>query len=150
PPAPNVGYDKPWMAVDSTSGNVYLTWTAFPPDGSSLIRLQRLDPDLNPLGPPQDLRSTPPNVIYACQLSFPTVGPDGVLYVAWDIYYIDRIFAPLSHYEIVRSDDLGQTFGPITTFAEHQWDITALSPGNQRGIYPAVVALAVDMSQGPH
>src|SRR5262245_1593668 len=53
PPTPNDGYDKPWMAVDSTSGNVYLTWTAFTQDGTSLIRLQRLDPDLNPLGPHQ-------------------------------------------------------------------------------------------------
>jgi len=50
-----------------------------------------LDADLNPLGPVQELRFTPAGADYACQLSYPAVGPDGVLYVAWDIYSVNTI-----------------------------------------------------------
>ncbi|HKQ57262.1 MAG TPA: hypothetical protein VJY35_05290, partial [Candidatus Eisenbacteria bacterium] len=146
-------FDKPWMAVDSTSGNVYVSWTSFPTDESSKIDLQRLDADLNPLGPIQELIHTPPynQVGYGAQVSYTAVGPDGVLYVAWQIYYSDNaLTVPVSRYEIVRSDDNGQTFGPIHKIADMGWNIAALAPGNLRTIWAGVIALAVDMTHGPH
>jgi hypothetical protein len=150
---PGESFDKPWMAVDSTSGNVYVTWTSFPADQSSKIVLQRLDADLNPLGPIQELRYTPPydQVGYGAQTNFTAVGPDGVLYVAWHIYYSNNdLTIPVSRYEMVRSDDDGLTFGPIHKIADMGWNIVALGPGNQRGIWAGVIALAVDMTHGPH
>jgi hypothetical protein len=153
PSLPNDFHDKPWMAVDSTTGRVYVTYTNFGADNSSRIELRRLDADLNPLGPTQQLAYTPPDVIYGCQVSFPAVGPDGVLYVAWEIYYINHLDFfnnPPSHYEVVRSDDFGETFGPVQTLADHFWNIQATPPGSLRGIWAGVIALAVDMSQGPY
>jgi len=148
------GPDKPWMAVDSTSGNVYITWTSFPQDLASRILMQRLDADLNPLGPVQELRFTPAGADYACQLSYPAVGPDGVLYVAWDIYYFNTITndltLPVSHYEIRPLRRRGQTFVRSTRSPDHSWNITALSPGNPRGIWAGVIALAIDNTHGPH
>ena len=147
--------DKPWMAVDSTSGNVHITWTSFAEDLSSKIVLQRLDADLNPLGPLQELRYTPPftetGVGHGAQGSFPAVGPDGMLYVGWSIYYSNSdVTVPLSHYEIVRSDDYGQTFGAIQKIADYRWNLQALAPGFRRGIWGGFVALAVDMTHGPY
>src|SRR5262249_40511962 len=120
--------DKPWMAVDSTSGNVYLTWTHFFADQSSTIRLQRMDADLNPLGPGQRLRYADITSNYGVQVSFPAVGPDGVLYVAWQLYTFELLAPRDSYYEIVRSDDFGQTFGPVQTIANHRWNLLALPP----------------------
>ena len=151
PTPPGESHDKPWMAVDSTSGRVYLTYTSISTvDLSSRIMLRRLDADLNPLGPVQELRYTPPDVSYGCQNSFPAVGPDGVLYIAWDIYYIHDFDVPPARSEIVRSDDFGQTFGPLQTITDRGWNFHAVPPGSLRGFWSGPFALAVDMSRGPH
>jgi hypothetical protein len=144
--------DKPWMAADSLTGNVYITWTNFPADLSTRIELQRLDADLNPLGPIQVVRNEPYGV-YGVQGSFPTVGPDGVLYVPYSVLYGDTLstlWNTPSHLEVVRSNDGGATFGPPHTIVSPYYHPLAIPPGSQRGFWPQLLAMDVDRTHGPH
>jgi hypothetical protein len=141
-------FDKPWMAVDSLSGNVYVTWTNFRADGSVRLELQRCDADLNPLGPVQviDALNDP---VYSLQGTNPTVGPSGELYIPWGLYDVP-FSGTLAAHQVVRSDDFGVTFGPIHTVSSLEWDTFSGGPGSRRGFGGMDPGMAVDMSHGPH
>jgi hypothetical protein len=144
--------DKPWMAVDSLTGHVYITWTNFPADFTTQIELQRLDADLNPLGPLQVVRHEPYGY-YGVQGSNPTVGPDGILYVPYSVLYADTLAAVWnapSHFEVVRSDDGGATFGPPHVIANAFYHPVTIPPGSQRGFWAQLLAVDVDRTNGAH
>ena len=144
--------DKPWMAVDSLSGNVYITWTNFAADISTQIELQRLDADLNPLAPVQVVRHEPYGY-YGVQGSYPTVGNDGTLYVPYSVLYADTLallWNTPGHFEIARSNDGGATFGPPNTIASAYSHVLTIPPGSQRGFWAQLLAMDVDRTRGPH
>src|SRR5207344_2948063 len=95
--------DKCWMAVDSLSGRVYVTWTSFTATGDQ-IELQVLDAALNAIGPVVVV--SPPSADGLVQGSRPAVGPSGEVYVTWYQYGL-----PQSEMHIRRSNDFGATFG---------------------------------------
>ncbi len=134
--------DKPWMAVDSLTGNVYVSWTDFQLMGGGQIELQVLDPALNALGPIQVMNAPAANDLV--QGSRPCVGPDGRVYVVWYEYGF-----PLSVMKIRRSLDHGVTFEPevaVATFYENSY---SGAPGYRRGFAPTLPGIACDVSNGP-
>lgn len=144
--------DKPWMAVDPASGHVYVTWTNFHGDYTGAIELQRLDANLDPLGPVVVVMHSPYGA-EGPQGSFPTVGPNGELYVPYGIFYADTtsaLWSTPSRFEVRRSDDDGLTFGPPATIASVQYHPQVIVTGNQRGFWADLFAMDVDRSNGPH
>jgi hypothetical protein len=138
-------FDKPWMGVDSLSGNVYVTWTNFTAAGGSNIELQRLDPMLNAIDTVQVLTAHPGSVdgVQSSQVAF---GPAGEAYVAW---WESHLVLP-SFQRIRRSDDFGATFGPehaACSFIENPF---SMPPGSRRPFGLHNPSLAVDATHGPH
>src|SRR6266851_4517858 len=84
--------DKPWMAVDNTTGttsrNVYVTWSEFKntPSGSTdLIDFSRsTDHGLTWSAPKQVSLSTQNGAVQGSQVA---VGPDGKEYVVYEVFY---------------------------------------------------------------
>jgi hypothetical protein len=129
--------DKQYMAVDAHRGSpfrdrVYVTWTAFAPDGTSYIfgaysrnygesfsspRLVSGTSELcsNTLGLP-----TPQGTCNTNQFSQPFTGPDGNLYVAWNNF---NLTAPgdqdnRAQVLLARSTDGGNSFSPPVKVAD--------------------------------
>jgi hypothetical protein len=136
-------FDKPWMTVDSLSGNVYFTWTDFTGLGS-YIEFARCDANLNLTGPIQRLSGN------ACgaQFSVPVVGPEGELYVMWKDYSCD----PLGAASIVvrKSTDFGATFEPQAEVARYIANEFNGGPGFLRGFASNQAGIDIDRSEGPH
>ena len=139
--------DKTWVAVDSTSGNVYAVWSNYIADGSEHIELQRLDASLNALGPVQVINAEPANVA-DMSMSVVATGPNGLVYVSW--LEIGSLPDHRSRIRIRRSDDCGATFGPPATVAEIMENVYSGAPGCARGACDAAPSLAIDASRGPH
>src|SRR5262249_48154384 len=123
--------DKPWMAADPTTGNVYLTWTNFRGDGTSQIELQRCDADLNPIGPLQVVHNEPDFQNYSVQGSYPTVGPNGEIDIPWTVYTVP-FSGLMNRQEVARSIDHGATFGPLHTIASFRDNPFSGGPGSRR------------------
>lgn len=140
----NVLLDKDWMAVDSLTGNVYVTWTRFDPYNA--IEFQALNADLDPIGPVHVLSDT----IVACgaQWSQIAIGPDGEVWVAW---LTSRCLSDLaSLIQLRRSNDFGATFGPVVDVLAYARNGFNGGPGFMRSFAATPVTLAVDRSPGPH
>jgi hypothetical protein len=136
-------YDRPFMTVDSLSGNVYFTWAAFGLINNAIMT-QAFDSNLNPIGPPITL--APEDSSRGYQDAQPAVGPNGEVYVTWweTTLWTDDI-------AISKSTDFGQTFGPkqivSSRFHSVVWNG---APGQQRGFGFVVPNIVVDNTTGPH
>ena len=133
--------DKDWLAVDSLSGNVYVTYTQF--DVSNRIILIRSTDGGVTWDPAVQIND--PGSDGAVQGSRPVVGPDGLLYVVWYEYGY-----PLSHVRIRRSNNFGVSFGPVATVADFYENGLSGAPGFRRGEGVSLPSVAVDASTGPH
>lgn len=133
--------DKEWMAVDSLTGNVYVSWTAF--NTGNQIWFRAFDSGLSPLGPEQMV--SPPAADGLVQGSRPAVGPDGEVYVVWYQYGL-----PQSEMHVRRSDDFGATFGPDVVVAGFFENGINGAPGFLREFAPNMPSVAVDASNGPN
>jgi hypothetical protein len=85
--------DKPWMAVDNTtgkptSGNVYVTWSEFQstPSGSMdmIDFASSADQGVTWSAPKQVSPSTQNGAVQGSQVA---VGPDGTVYVVYEVFY---------------------------------------------------------------
>jgi len=137
--------DKPWMGVDSLSGNVYVTWTNFTAAGGTNIELKRFDPMLDSLAAVQVLAAIP-GPTEGVQSSQSAIGPNGELYVAW---WEGHLILP-SFQRIRRSDDFGATFGPEQTVCSFIENPFSMPPGSRRAFGIHNPSLAVDAGHGPH
>src|SRR5439155_23541908 len=72
--------DKEWMAADSSSGNLYLTYTHFTTASDSIVLRRSLDSGVS-WGPKLTLSS--PSGAGSVQGSRPAVGPAGEVYAIW-------------------------------------------------------------------
>ncbi len=134
--------DKPWMAVDSLTGNLYVTYSNFVSGLNSQIELIRSTDNGATWSAPLVL--SPPAAFGLVQSSRPVVGPGGVVYVAWD-----ESGFPLDHVQVVRSDDFGASFGPEHSAVDFVENIFSGAPGFRRGFGFTLPGIAVDMSGGP-
>ena len=135
--------DKPWMAVDPVSGNLYVTYSNFIGGTTSQIELIRSLDNGATWSAPLVLSS--PAGFGLVQSSRPAVGPAGELYVVWD-----ESGVPLNHLRIRRSNDFGVSFGAehsAVDFVENQF---SGAPGFRRGFGFTLPGIAVDVSGGPH
>jgi len=135
-------YDRPFMTVDSLTGNVYFTWADFGQINNA-IKVQAFDASLNPIAPPVTL--APEDTALGYQDAQPAVGPNGEVYVTWwetNLFHDDIAIA--------RSADFGHSFGPkqiVSHFHSDQWNG---APGQLRGFGLVVPGIAVDNTNGPH
>ena len=136
------GLDKEWMAVDSTSGNLYLTHTAF--GTTSPIVFQRSTDNGASWSAPLSISVGAENSDRV-QGSRPVVGPDGTVYV---MYYLIGLIDS-DEYRIARSTNAGVSFGTPVTAATVYVDYGTGQPGFNREIAVTFASLAVDRSTGP-
>ncbi len=138
----NYFFDRPFMAVDSLTGNVYFTWAAFGPL-SDAIEFQACDSQLNPITPIEVL--APEDTTIGYQDAQPTVGPDGVLYVTW---WATRWTAG-DFIMVRRSMDHGATFEPAVVASAFEGNFGNPPPGGQRLFSYVVPSIVVDNTTGP-
>lgn len=135
-------FDKEWLAADSLSGNLYVSYTNFAAGGGRIDFIRSTDNGAT-WSAPMTLNGVP--TYGAVQGSRPVVGPDGELYVVWTEFSFPENFL-----RIRRSDDFGMSFGPeqtIASFVENGW---SGAPGYRRTFTLALPGIAVDRSAGPH
>lgn len=137
--------DKPWIAADSVSGNVYLTFTRFTISSDYIVFMRSTDQGAS-WGSQITLSS--PAGAGRVQGSRPVVGPDGEVYVVWQ-----EIGPPAARgadfFRIRKSTDLGRTFGPEVTVTSLFDDFGSGAPGFNRAIGVTLPSIAVDRSDGP-
>ncbi len=137
--------DKPWIAADSTSGNVYLSYTRYTPSGDSILFTRSTDGGAH-WSPSITMSSNYANGWV--QGSRPAVGPNGEVYVTWK--EIGQDFNPASpnfgvdFMRIRRSVDGGVSFGGEQTAATFFDDFGSGAPGFNREQSIALPSIAVD------
>ena len=143
--------DKPWIVADSTSGNLYLTYTAFFRVGNAQvdqIEFQRCQDDNRTWEPPRTLSS--PHDFGLVQGSRPAVGPAGELYVTW--LAVDTTLAGngLDWLRFRASPDRGSSFEREESVAGIYSNFASGAPGFNRGNGLVFPGMAVDRSRGPY
>ncbi|MFI5372303.1 MAG: PPC domain-containing protein, partial [Candidatus Eisenbacteria bacterium] len=141
-------YDKEWMAVDSTSGNVYVSYVDFFVGGDQ-IEFKR-STDAGATFPTTSVLSSAQDQGYV-QAPRVVVGPTGEVYVAW--YAIGNGVTSAwarDFYRIKKSINQGLTFGSQATLDSAFVDFGNGAPGFNRGNSFAFPSLAVDNTTGPH
>jgi hypothetical protein len=138
--------DKPWIAVDPTSGNLYVTYTDFFAVGNDVVNqivLQRSTDRGATWGPQIVLSSAA--AASKVQGSRPVVGPDGEVYVVWfEIGPSDVDFIRAR-----KSTDRGASFGTEHTVSSFYDNFGTGAPGFNRELGLAFPSVGIDRSSGP-
>ena len=133
--------DKEWMVADSTTGNLYLTFTHFIVGGSSIGFLRSTDGGAT-WGSELSLSNNNGNV----QASRPAVAGDGTLYVTWkELGPVDADFLMVR-----RSLDHGASFQPQNTAFSYYDNFGTGAAGFNRNRNVVEPCPVVDRSTGPH
>jgi hypothetical protein len=138
-----IGFDKQWMAADSSDANLYMTYTTF--GAADTIIYQRstnggLSWDL-----PIIMNTDPPSYGYV-QGSRPAVGPNGEVYVTWT----QSGLIDVDYMKIRKSTNAGASFGSETLISSVYTNFGTGSPGFNRDHGVVFPSIAVDRSTGPH
>ncbi|MGH7741642.1 MAG: FlgD immunoglobulin-like domain containing protein [Candidatus Eiseniibacteriota bacterium] len=142
----NQAIDKEWVAVDSLSGGLFVTYTMFDfISGADSIEFQRSQDDGLTWGPAL-ICSSNASAGYV-QGSRPITGPNGQVYVTW--YDIGQTTS-FDHIRMRKSVDGGVSFGSesdvCTLFANYGTG----APGFNRLTGITFPAIAVDRTGGPY
>jgi hypothetical protein len=135
-------HDKEWIAADSLSGNIYITYSNYIDVNTDLAQIELLRSTTNgttweaprvlsPLGNGQGSR--------------PVVGPAGEVYVVWYEYDF-----PKSRLWVRKSTDFGATFAPAVQVVDFYENPYSGAPGFRRGGAVTLPGAAIDASTGPH
>lgn len=111
----NIFADKPWLAVDNgknatTAGTVYVTWSRFVGNSDSILLSRSTNHGRTWSRP---LRISPPSQDGAVQGSQVAVGPNGEVYVVYEVFYVG---GKCQHF-MAKSTNRGASFSvptPIT------------------------------------
>jgi hypothetical protein len=141
----SVFFDKPWIAADSLSGRLYLSYTVFGVSADTIV-FQRSSVGGATWDNPQRLSSNA-EAGYV-QGSRPAVGPGGEVYVTW--YSIETASPYADHMMIRTSANQGTSFGAAVTAASVYSNFGSGAPGFNRGIGITYPSIAVDRSSGAH
>jgi hypothetical protein len=129
-------YDKENIAVDQNTGTIYITYTRFGSQQGTIGLYVSHDGGLTFQGPTAVARVAG----HTLQGSVPAVGPNGELYVAYDMDYPSD-----TGVGFVASYDGGQTFtDPVQISTTRGFSV----PGTDRS--PSFPHMAVDTSGGPY
>ncbi len=143
--------DKPWIAADSTTGYLHLTYTAFYRAGPvqiDQIEYQRCRDDNRSWERPQVLSSG--RDLGLVQGSRPAVGPDGELHVIWTAVDTSLAGGGRDWIRSRTSTDYGGSFGAEEDVAGIYSNFGSGAPGFNRGYGIVFPSLAVDRSSGPY
>lgn len=146
--------DKQWLAVDSLSGNLYMTFSNFAigPGGgatSNSIQFSRsVDNGLNWSSPVAISAGSDAGRV---QGSRPAVGPDGELYTVWHAIGQESN-SPFGRdfFRIRKSTNEGVSFAPQVTADSIFSNFSSGAPAFNRGIGITFPGIAVDRSNGPN
>ncbi len=149
--------DKEWLAADSLSGNLYLTYSHFVISGGNIVSDQisflRSTDDGQTWTGLQSL-SAPTDAGYV-QGSRPAVGPNGEVYVVW--HAIGQSSGPNTNslygrdfLRIRKSIDGGLNFAPEVTADSVFSNFGSGAPAFNRGMGITFPAIAVDRTTGPN
>jgi hypothetical protein len=141
--------DKPWLAADSLTGNLYLSYTAFyrrEKKSTDRIEFQRSDDGGLSWSPPMKLSADTEEGLV--QGSRPAVGPRGELHVVWKTVDTTAAAAGLDVMRIRSSLDEGQTFREPADVALPT-PLSSGPPGFDR-VSAQIPVDAVDRTAGPH
>ncbi|MFW3146590.1 MAG: sialidase family protein [Thermoplasmatota archaeon] len=132
-------HDKEWIAVDPTTGDVHVTWTAFQWYGLSSVMLHSVSRDRGETWSFPTILSEITRKERQVQGSQVEVTGDGVVHVAWIEY-------DLSTLRYTRSTNGGNSFEPVRTIAS----VTPLPYYLPNGDYrtPTMCDMAVDRTDG--
>jgi len=139
-PNSSIFFDKEWIAADSSSGNVYLSYTVFGTVADTIV-FQRSTDGGATWGNPVVMNTTGFGNVSG---SRPAVGPAGEVYVAWQ-----EVSITFDYMRYRRSTTLGASFAAQSTAATEYTNYGTGAPGfnRERGItFPGI---AVDRSRGP-
>ena len=142
--------DKPWLAADSSSGNLYLSYTAFfrkQAKNSDQLEFQRsIDSGLSWT---PAVKLSPDSEDGLVQGSRPAVGPGGDLHVVWKTVDTTAAAGGLDAIQLRSSHDAGAAFGPLVTVANVYTDFCSGPPGYDRGSGLGFPSIAIDRGNGP-
>jgi hypothetical protein len=139
----SVLFDKPWLAADSLSGRLYLSYTVFGVAGDTIV-FQRSSVGGTAWDSPQRI-SANAEAGYV-QGSRPAVGPGGEVYVAW--YSIGLV--DVDQMKIRKSANQGVSFGAAVPVVSLYSNFGSGAPGFNRGTGITYPSIAVDRSAGAH
>ena len=138
-------FDKPWLAADSLSGRLYLSYTVFGVSADTIV-FQRSSVGGTTWDSPQRLSAN--SEAGYVQGSRPAVGPTGEVYVTW--YSIETASPYADHMRIRKSTNAGVSFAAAVTAASVFANFGSGAPGFNRGIGVTYPSIAVDRSTGTH
>lgn len=136
-------FDKQWIAADSSSGNLYLTYTIF--GGGNGIAFRRSTDGGVTWGPRLMLSSI--TASGRVQGSRPAVGPGGEVYATW--YEAGPLGADVDYFRIRESTTGGLAFGLENTVASFYSNFGTGAPGFNRINGFHFPSIAVDRTTGP-
>jgi len=137
--------DKEWIAADSVSGRVFLSYTTFPA-GLSRIQFQSADSNATTWSSPLFLSLNSVNENGWVQGSRPAVDGDGRVFVMYEL--IGQSFS--DYYRVCRSLDGGLTFTPPVTAESLYTNFGTGAPGFNRPNSVDFAGFAADRSHGPN
>ena len=139
----SVLFDKPWLAADSLSGRLYLSYTVFGVTADTIV-FQRSSVGGTTWENPQRLSAN--SEAGLVQGSRPAVGPAGEVYVVW--HSIQQAAPYADHMRIRKSANAGVSFGAAVTAASVYSNFGSGAPGFNRGTGITFPSIAVDRSTG--
>ena len=141
--------DKPWLAADSLSGNLYLSYTMFVRTltlRTDWIDFQRSTDDNASWTAPLKVSSTRDEGLV--QGSRPVVGPAGEVHLVWSAVDTSAASGGLDHFRARTSRDGGVRFGREADVAGVYSNFGSGAPGFNLGRGTAFPSVAVDRSRG--
>jgi pre-peptidase len=142
------GLDKNWIAVDSLTGNLYVTYTNFSASGNRIDFERSTDEGVTWAGPTQLSAGSDNGRVQGAR---PVVGPIGEVYAVWfAIGSINNSAYGRDFMRIRRAPAGGTPFGAHITADSVFSNFGNGAPGFNRGIGVTFPGIAVDRSTGAH
>lgn len=142
----SVFLDKQWLAVDSLTGNLYVSNTTFTTSGDQIDFYRSTDGGRT-WGASVMLSSAADAGLV--QGSRVAVGPNGEVHAVWSALETDPA-VDTDHFRYRRSTDSGASFGPEVTCVDHISNFGTGAPGFNRNRGITFPGIAVDRARGAH
>jgi hypothetical protein len=142
----SVFLDKQWLAVDSLSGNLYVSNTTFTTSGDQIDAYRSTDGGRT-WGASVTLSSaTDAGLVQGSRIA---VGPNGEVHAVWSALETSASI-DTDHFRYRRSTNFGASFGPEVTCVNHISNFGTGAPGFNRNRGITFPGIAADRTRGTH